>query len=137
MWSTKKGDFGHQGILSNVWRAFWLSQWGCQGSSRHVVGGDQGQSYTPHSAQDAPIRVLQPQMSIIQRLRNSALKNTQKYLECGVYMQDVHTTAGVKTWFPQVDLMLRKTAPMSLQMRVNSGELKGGVKYPEETQTGS
>lgn len=42
-----------KGMLGDAW----LVGGGC---AWHGVGGDQGHGSTPHRAQDAPIRVLQP-----------------------------------------------------------------------------
>ena len=47
-----------------------------EGNSWHLASGDQGSCSAPHRAQDAPHQtVLQPQVSVLLRLRNSGRNN--------------------------------------------------------------
>ena len=75
--------------------------WG-ERSSWHLVGGDQGSCSTPHRAQHAPhLTVLQPQMSVVLRLRNPGISVTDSRLlvagglDSVVFLQVGHSHAGL------------------------------------------
>ena len=71
LWFSPRDDFAPRGHMTMSGDFPGCQHGGGRGSSWHLVGGDQGSCSTSHRAQDAPHQtVLQPQMSVVLRLRN-------------------------------------------------------------------